>query len=616
MNFFRTQKLLSCKNIGGVLATLWLFGPVNVLAVDSSADAPPTLPVIQVETTQADKSQSVSVITRDDTDAMHFINISDALFSGTPGVATSRGSDIGFGGSNSGFMIRGLQGPHVAVFVDGIPIQVNNHFHARVDRYSADMIDRVEVTRGPSVLEHGASGVAGVIDIFTRNPGKGASGFMQASTGRYDTTEVFGDFGYGWDSGSILVSALDRNTDGQDTGGDKGAAAHDNTNINLKLTQAINKEWSIGMRVSHEEEDPDDMDEYENGVTYQRFGQNETDFVVHLDRKTAASNSLIAIYDNTLDNTKANYLNGDKVDGTGSPRKEDETGILARHTWLRSGGNTTTVGFNAVEYSDDRYEGTAEEDETSFYTAYVQASQGFGDNIRIDGGVRVTKGEDFSTDVSPEIGIVYTVDPSLALRARAGEAFRVPRLGDNNELNEPTLDPEEFRHFEMGLNKRFSNGAEFDITAWWMEGDNLIVSVGGWGGFQENSGEFDNSGIEAVLNYPITKHISSYVGYTHSQLETTDPFPEDIFDLGIQYLDDKKRANLSLRNARNNARASLRDDDYTVLDGRFEYMAMKNLALFVSIDNITDTKYITFDRFGDDPNVRRTAMVGFRWTHR
>ncbi len=72
MEIFKTQKVLSCKSIGSVLATLCLFGPANVLAVDSSTDVPPTLPVVQVETTQADKSQSVSVITRDDTDAMHF----------------------------------------------------------------------------------------------------------------------------------------------------------------------------------------------------------------------------------------------------------------------------------------------------------------------------------------------------------------------------------------------------------------------------------------------------------------------------------------------------------------------------------------------------------------
>ena len=610
------------KNQSISLATMILLGmaPLAINAAEDAAENAPELGVVDVETTQRDLSQTKTVITREDTEGVHFTNMNDALFSGTPGVSTSRRSETGFGGPNSGFLIRGLQGPHVPVFVDGIPIQVNNHFHARVDRYSSDMIERMEITRGASVLDHGASAVGGVVDIYTRVPGKGFSGFVQAGYGTYSTHEVFGDFGYGWDGGSVLFSASDRLTDGPPVinGGTAGifaAEAHDLTNLNVKFTQALNDEWSVGLRASNAEEVPEHFP-FATGVVQRRFGQDETDVVVHLDRKTATSNTLVALYDNTLDNFNGRYLNGVLVAGTLSKRKEDETGILARHTMQRGGGNSTTVGFNRVKYFDNRFSGSAEKDETYHASAYVKLVQNVSDDVKVDGGVRVTKGEDFDTNFSPEIGVVKHIDSTLAVRARAGKAFRVPRLGDNDAFDMPTLDVEDFDHAEIGINKLLPNGGgELDIAAWAMKGNNLIVTIGGRGGFQANTGEFSNKGLEVSYSRAISDHLSMYLAGTWMDLEVTTAAPQKIIDVGMRYQKGKIRADLALRSARDNAKAALADQDYTVLDGRIQYAVNDNVELFIDVDNITDTSYSTFEGFGAvSINVERLVMAGVRLT--
>ena len=562
----------------------------------------PTLPAVEVETTQADRAETFTVITRDDTEGEHFSNLNDALFSGTPGVVTSRRSETGFGGPNSGFLIRGLQGPHVPVFVDGIPIQVNNHFHARVDRYSSDMIDRMKITRGASVLEHGASAVAGAVDIYTRKPGKGTSGFIESSYGTYRSKEVFGDIGYGWDDGSILFSASDKLTDGPPIEGQADAyEAHDLTNLNLKINQAINNEWSVGLRASNAKEVPEHFP-YAYGVSYRRFGQNETDLVVHLDRKTADSSTLIALHDDTLDNYNGHYTNGALNAGTTiSTRKETETGFLIKHTMLRGGGNNTTFGFHKVKYTDDRFEANDKKSKGNHTSAYVQASQGLDNDVRITGGVRVTKGSDFSTNISPEIGIVKKIDATLALRARAGKAFRVPRIGETDASFASTIKPEDFRHAEVGLNKLTHGGGELDIAVWWMGGKNLIVNQGGGGAssYYDNSGKFNNRGIEALLSHKISSNLSAYLAATIMSLDTTNSSPQTFFDAGIEYRQDALRANLKIRDARRNANPNLSDEDYTVLDGRVQYALTKNATIFAGVDNITDTRYITYvDRFG------------------
>jgi len=589
----------------------------------SYADEIPLLEPVEVSVpSQADRSYSVTIITRDDTEGMHFTNLNDALFSGTPGVSTSRRSETGFGGPNAGFLIRGLNGARVPVFVDGIPIQINNHFHARVDRYSSDMIDRMEITRGPSVLKHGASAVGGVVDIYTRKPGKGFSGFVEGAYGRYNTQEVFGDIAYGWGSGSILFSGSDRLTDGPPvvagpSAGVATAEAHDLTNVNLKISQAINDTWSVGFRGSNAQEVPEDFP-FSPGVSHRRFGQDETDLVFHIDRKTASSNSLVAYHDNRLDNFNGNYTNGVLNAGTTlSRRVETETGVLARHTWLRGGGNTITLGGNFVEYSDSRFTGSAQDDQSSHYSGYIQATQAITDSITVDGGVRVTAGEDFDTELSPEIGIVKKFSPSLAVRVRGGKAFRVPRLGEVDTNNDPLRDPESFYHAEVGVNQRFNNGAEFDITGWWMKGDNLIVSVaGGQFGTEASTGKFNQSGLEAYLSFPLTKHLSGYTGLTLMSLETTGAAPQTTFDAGLQYRQGPFRGNLAFRGAGRNADPNLASENYNVFDGRIQYKVHKYLELFVNVDNITDTDYVTnFSTFAggfNNVNVERLIMLGGR----
>jgi len=576
----------------------------------------PTLPTVEIQTTQADRSETVTVITRDDTEGEHFTNINDSLFSGTPGVSTSRRSETGFGGPNAGFLIRGLNGARVPVFVDGIPIQMNNHFHARVDRYSSDMADSMEITRGPSVLKHGASAVGGVVDIYTRTPGDGTSGFIQIAKGTYNTTEVFGDIGVGNADSSLLFSFSDRLTDGPPlAGGDFAAEAHDLTNRNFKFTKAINNELSFGLRASNAVEVPEDMP-FSSGVEYKRFGQDESDLVLHLDRKTTDSSTLIAVHDNVLDNYNGKYIDGSLVDGTFDPRKETENGVLIKHTVLRGGGNSTTFGLHKVKYTDERFDGNDKKSKGSHISGYIQVNEALDDATSISGGVRVTSGDDFDTNISPEIGMIKKIDSSRTLRLRAGKAFRVPRIGETDIDFNSTIEPEDFSHAEIGLNQLLADGGEFDITAWVMKGKNLITRLGGGKttAYYDNSGEFSNKGIEALLTRPITANLSAYAAVTLSSLETGGSAPQTMFDLGLEYRKDLVRVNLDLRDASRNSDSNLSDDDYRVLDARFQYDLQKDTTVFVDVDNITNTSYRTYyDKWAEDRvNVERMILIGLR----
>lgn len=576
-----------------VLAPGWAMGADP----EDEAASIPELPTVEVETRQADRSKSVTVITKDNMEGTHGTNMNDFLFSGTPGISTSRRSDIGFSGPNAGFHIRGLNGPRVAVFVDGIPQQVNNHFHPRSDQYSSDLIDRMEITRGPSVLLHGPSAVGGVIDIFTRRPSEGLSGYVQGAYGELDTHEILGDMSYGWKSGSILLSGTDRETDGQALG-----EGHDERNLHLKLTQQINENWTAGFRASNTREFASDARSSDPNEVIFKFTQDLTTFVFSLDRKTESSNSLIAIHYNDLD-TGSFRESGAAGIFNQNDRIETETGILGKHTWLRGAGDTLTVGFNAVEYTDENPEGSTEQDE-SYISPYIHGSQTITKNIRADGGVRVTHSSQFGTDVSPEAGLVATIDSSLALRARGGTAFRVPRVDE--VVNNRQLEPEEFVHAEVGLNKTFGNKAEFDIALWYMDGDNLIVN-------DINIGEFEHYGVEAFLNVQLTNYLALSLGAAAMDLEDTANVPQHTFDVGLEFRHGRWRANLAARYAGDNARTTL--DDYFVADARLSFALAKDLEVFVDVDNLTDEKFATFQGGFGGPveNIPRVVLGGIRY---
>ncbi len=583
-------------------------------ADDEQADAP-LLPALKVEVPpQAARSKSTSFIAGDDMEIQHAQNMNDYLFSMTPGVTVARRSNLGFMGNNSGFYIRGLRGERVAVFVDGIPSQVNNHFHPLVDQYTPDMLERIEITRGTSGVLHGASAAGGVIDIFTRTPDAGLSGYLRGLAGRFDTRELQASVGYGWDGGSFQISTTDRVTDGH-----RPNLEFEANTLNLQLRQRLSPDWTFGAKAARTEaeiENPGPI----TSPSLARSTQDPTNFALTLDRSTASSTSLAAVYWNraTVDALR---------NGRGLPQgfrrfDERETGVRLKHAWLKGSGNTLTVGLDAVEYTDERTNGAGTvppiENKESFASPYFQITRNLGDKTSFDAGVRLTTSSQFGTDVSPEVGVTRVLRPDLVLRARAGKGFRVPRVNDVNApfaVPNPDLEPEDFLNFEVGLNKTFGRGSEFDVAVWQMEGDNLIQTIGGGGNARQvNTGEFSHSGLESRLDLRVSDRFNLRFGLGLADLENdTAQVPETTLDFGFDCRLDKWRFGLTGRHASdlyggNNRTRPL--PDYTVADLHVGFQVLETLELAVDVDNVTDEEYQTIAGY---PQVPRAAFFSVRW---
>jgi outer membrane receptor protein involved in Fe transport len=101
------------------------------------------------------------------------------------------------GGKADQLFLRGFDADHgtdVALFFDGIPINMPSHGHGQgyVDLHFLipEIIDRIDVTKGPYYPEYGNFDTAGAINLRTRRSFASSSVF--AEYGRFDTYRVVG----------------------------------------------------------------------------------------------------------------------------------------------------------------------------------------------------------------------------------------------------------------------------------------------------------------------------------------------------------------------------------------------------------------------------------------
>src|SRR5690606_40598172 len=98
-----------------------------------------------------------------------------------PGVAVNQGGSFG---AVTHVRIRGAEGNHVLVLVDGIEVSAIGSGEFDFSSLLASNIDRIEVLRGPQSGLYGSNALAGVIHVITRG----------GDAPRFDAAVEYGSF--------------------------------------------------------------------------------------------------------------------------------------------------------------------------------------------------------------------------------------------------------------------------------------------------------------------------------------------------------------------------------------------------------------------------------------
>ena len=93
-------------------------------------------------------------------------------------------------GQPSGVFIRGANSTHTLVLVDGLRVASSTSGATAFENIPLDLIERIEVVKGPLSSLYGSDAIGGVIQIFTRNAGRSqltsATGFGSDSTAAFN----------------------------------------------------------------------------------------------------------------------------------------------------------------------------------------------------------------------------------------------------------------------------------------------------------------------------------------------------------------------------------------------------------------------------------------------
>lgn len=154
---------------------------------------------------------AVSVLSRDEIVSRQ-VSIVSFLLRDLPGLQVSRTGPIG---SQTQVRIRGAEGNHTLVLIDGIEATdpVGNFEFDFADLLTTG-IERIEVLRGPQSALYGSEAIGGVISIVTREPEKGVEGEALGEGGSFGTVRAGATLSAGLENYGATASVGYYNTDG------------------------------------------------------------------------------------------------------------------------------------------------------------------------------------------------------------------------------------------------------------------------------------------------------------------------------------------------------------------------------------------------------------------
>jgi vitamin B12 transporter len=170
------------------LVRVTVVGALAVAAEQAGAQEPRKLePVVvtatKIETPQEQLGASVTVITEDDLRTWNYTEVHEALRQ-VPGVQIQQSGSFG---KTAAIRIRGASPQQVQILVDGVRVKSPTTGLAELSDISIDLIERIEVVRGPQSTLYGADAIGGVVNIITKRGRGPFSPYASVEAGNYDT---------------------------------------------------------------------------------------------------------------------------------------------------------------------------------------------------------------------------------------------------------------------------------------------------------------------------------------------------------------------------------------------------------------------------------------------
>lgn len=450
---------------------------VTLLAVPAGAEVA-LLPETVVTATRIARSADqtlapVSVITRDDIERRQARSVPE-LLRGLPGVAFT---NHGGRGQVTSLFLRGAESDHALVLVDGVRVGSVTTGLFEFQHLPIDLIERIEVVRGPRASLYGSDAIGGVVQIFTRRGGGEPASFGTLGAGSRGAVDATAGLSGGGERGWFNVAGTFAREEGIDAGGPLAAPEPDRDGFRNR---------GASLRAGYR---------YENGVEVEGRVLRDRSRVEYDGTWVNESVARQSVYAGTLsasprEGWRSTVQAGRSRDDLDSfhdggfrsdfVTRRDEVSL--QNDIEVGDAHLLTLGF---DYRQDRVTGstayTVGERDNKGVFAHVLAA--FGDHdLQLAG--RHDDNQQFGGADTGSLTWGWRLRDALRFTASYGTAFHAPTF---NELyfpafgdcpySNPALVPEESKSLDFGLSSRH-RPLRWSLNVFRNEIENLIANVG------------------------------------------------------------------------------------------------------------------------------------------
>ena len=559
---------------------------------------------------------SIEVITSQEIEEMDAQTVADALETATGLIVADETGRI------KTPSIRGTGNKHTLVLIDGRRFSMGYKDFLDINQISVDMIDRIEVVRGPTSALYGSDAIGGVVNIITKKPphelAVGAT--YQYGISKHNEGEEHIGRAYFGDSlgrfGFLLASGY-QNKDGWDLDGvlpDDGDHEELGSAVG-RFSFDFNDNHSLLAGFEYSDMDREGMRFYQNLDRERDAKDKRHSYFLQYDaRPNPLYNLMLRAYysehENDIEFSPTAQVTGEED----AKRKLNQ--IEGRFTGAFFDKHIITVGSEFREES--REDETGRDDDLDNFSFYLQDEYQVFDPLYLVLGVRFDEHSEFGSKWTPRASMIYSFINNFRLKASYGCGFCAPSISElfvtsyrkrGKWIYEPNpdLDPEESESYEVGIEGEYKNfwGR---ITGFRNEIRNLIEAIyykstgSGPGGKHyykyQNVAEAKMEGVEleSGLNLPLDFSISGNLTYLETEDKETgndlegEPDYKAYLKLGYDYPEFRLRANIRMNYMGERYYANGTEDDYTLCHCYVSKDVCRHVKLFAGINNIFNTR--------------------------
>ncbi len=445
--------------------------PIVVTATRTAQIVEETLaPVVIINRDEIERSQAADVA-----ELLRFQAGIDVARNGGPGQITS-------------LFIRGTESNHVVVMVDGVKINPGTIGIPAVQNISPDMIERIEIVKGPRSALYGSEAIGGVINIITRQVEHGTQTNVSVGGGSNDTLLGSVAVHHGGDIGRFGLTVTATETDGFPTKVQSDIDnGHDNTGFQFYAGTVV---AGVDVELRHWQT--------EGNTEYLDF----SNIPVDQDFENIASSLSAAFSPHALwaSTVKAGWAT-DKLDQNQSTdfAHTERLTLDWQNDVQASDNQLITAGlYFSREDTSARVFGAGFDERTHVTAIYLQDDISWGDH-RVIVAARYTDNDDFGNKTTGNLEYGLRLAQRTVFTAGIGSGFRAPdatdRFGFGGNVD---LDPETSRHIELGVRHTLSKRHRLSVHMF----DTRIHDLIEWDGVMMNNiGRARIRGVEGQYHW-------------------------------------------------------------------------------------------------------------------